>query len=457
MSLRTRLTVGVTVIVAAAVIGGAYASHYSTSRQLRAATDKFLVQRAERFKRGEPGGGGGDGGHPPDGGAPPQLSGGRGPVAEFDAVTQILSTTGTIVSTTGGPPLPVDAGDRALAAKEGAVRIRDVHVGGTHYRLLTAHQGTGGAAQIARSLTEPDDLLRVLRDRLVVIALAGIAFAAVIGWALARRTITPIMQLTATAERVAATEDLSTPISVSGSDEVGRLAASFNTMLAALATSREQQQRLVSDASHELRTPLTALRTNIEFLERATALPADERAALLGEARLELTELTALVTELVELAGDTRADEPIERVDLSEIADDVAARFRRRTGRVVTVASVDAATVDGRRAMIERAIANLVDNALKFSEASAPVEISVSGTRVEVADRGPGIAVEDRERVFDRFYRATPDRTLTGSGLGLSIVSQIAAAHEARASMHDRPGGGTIARLEFANGSTTIA
>jgi two-component system sensor histidine kinase MprB len=418
------------------------------------------VQRAERFKAGEPDGGGGGGGggartRPSDGGSPPQLSGGRGPVAEFDAVTQMLATDGSIVSTTGGPALPIDAADRALATKEGAIRLRDVHVGGVHYRMITVHQGSGGAVEIARSLTESDNLLGVLRDRLVVIALAGIGFAALVGWALSRRTTTPIMQLTATAERVAATEDLSTPIPVAGTDEVGRLAASFNTMLSALATSREQQQRLVADASHELRTPLTALRTNIEFLERADTLSPSERATLLAEARLELTELTALVVELVDLAGDTRADEPIGPVDLSEVANDVAARFRRRTGRDVTVAAVDAAIVDGRRAMIDRAISNLVDNALKFSVTPARVEIGVTRSRVEVADRGPGIAVEDRDRVFDRFYRAISDRSKPGSGLGLSIVSQIVAAHQGRASVHERPGGGTIARLEFLDGSTT--
>jgi two-component system sensor histidine kinase MprB len=232
-----------------------------------------------------------------------------------------------------------------------------------------------------------------------------------------------------------------------GTDEVGRLATSFNTMLSALATSREQQKRLVADASHELRTPLTALRTNIEFLERAGTLPAGEQAALLAEARLELTELTVLVSELVDLAGDARVDEPVTAVDLAEVAEDVATRFRRRTGRDVTVAASDAAVIDGRRAMIDRALSNLVDNALKFT--GQPVEIIVSGGRIDVADRGPGIGPDDRERVFDRFYRASSDRTKPGSGLGLSIVSQIAAAHGGRASMHERAGGGNIARLEL--------
>ena len=170
--------------------------------------------------------------------------------------------------------------------------------------------------QIAREVSETDDVLDVLRTRLVLIALAGIAFAALAAWLVMRRATRPIEQLTDTAERIAETQDLTTPIPVQGDDEVGRLAASFNTMLIALDTSREQQQRLVVDASHELRTPLTAVRTNIDFLGHATTLDAEQRAQLIAETRLELDELTNLVSEMVELATDVRSEEPVEPVAL---------------------------------------------------------------------------------------------------------------------------------------------
>ena len=237
-----------------------------------------------------------------------------------------------------------------------------------------------------------------------------------------------------------------------GDDEVGRLAASFNTMLIALDTSREQQQRLVVDASHELRTPLTAVRTNIDFLGHATTLDAEQRAQLIAETRLELDELTNLVSEMVELATDVRSQEPVEPVPLAEVADDVAARFRRRTGHEIVVDADGAGVVEGRRAMLDRAISNLVDNALKFSPDGAPVTVTVRDTTLEVADRGPGIAPEDRARVFDRFYRATSARTLPGSGLGLSIVSQIATLHGGTVALDARDGGGTIARLVLPTG-----
>ena len=214
----------------------------------------------------------------------------------------------------------------------------------------------------------------------MLIALAGIAFAALAAWLVMRRAIRPIEQLTDTAERIAETQDLATPIPVEGDDEVGRLAASFNTMLIALDTSREQQQRLVVDASHELRTPLTAVRTNIDFLGRATTLDAEQRAELIAETRLELDELTNLVSEMVELATDARTEEPVEQVELGDLVDDVATRFRRRTGIDINLDVTDAGVVDGRRAMLDRAVSNLLDNALKFSPPGAAVDVTVRGT-----------------------------------------------------------------------------
>jgi two-component system sensor histidine kinase MprB len=449
MTLRTRLTLAVAAIVAAAVVTGALASDLSTRRGLRAETDKFLLDRAERFAND---GGGPDLGRPerPGPGGPGGRDGGRPPLVEFDAVSQIINRQGVITSALADQPaLPIDAQDIALASSQAPPRLRHVRVGGIDYRMVTASLPAGGAVQIARSMEESEDILGVLRGRLVGIVLFGTALAALLGWLLARRTTAPIERLTGAAEHIATTQDLTTPIPVKGSDEVGRLAASFNSMLGALATSRHQQQRLVADASHELRTPLTAIRTNIEFLERASTLSEGERQALLHETTLELTELTTLVVELVELATDARNDEPVTEVDLAGVAEDVAARFRRRAGRQIVVDAADAAVVQARRSMLDRALSNLVDNALKFSDGLEPVHITVTGGRIEVADRGPGLSDQDRDRVFDRFYRADSARTRPGSGLGLSIVAQIATAHGGTAALHARDGGGTVARLEI--------
>jgi two-component system sensor histidine kinase MprB len=446
VSLRTRLTVIVAVIVAVAVVGGAWAAQLSAKQALRDETDKFLRDRAAGIVERPPGGNGGFGNAPTDN----DRDGNHHPYFEFDALQQIIDRNGNVTDTLPGQPsLPIDAQDRAIAAKQSASRYRDVTIDGEDYRMITVSLRNGGAVQIARQVSETDDVLDVLRNRLVLIALAGIALAALAAWLVMRRATRPIERLTETAEHIAATQDLTTPIPVRGDDEVGRLAASFNTMLIALDTSREQQQRLVVDASHELRTPLTAVRTNIDFLGHATTLGAEERAQLIAETRLELDELTNLVSEMVELATDVRSEEPVEPVALAEVVNDVTARFRRRTGKEILVDVEGAGTVEARRAMLDRAVSNLVDNALKFSPDGDAVTVTVRDGTIEVADRGPGIAAEDRERVFDRFYRATSARTLPGSGLGLSIVSQIAALHGGTVALDARDGGGTVARLSL--------
>ena len=448
MTLRDRVAVAVAVIVAFAIAAAALVSYQGTSSGLRQQVDAFLDARTDRFTQGDL-----------TLSQLEQLSSGdvsrRPRFAQFDAVTQVLDASGAIA---GGlpdePRLPVSSADVALATTGGPNRLRDVTVGDQHYRMMTVALSGGGAVEIARSLSETDTVLDQLRTRLFIIIGLGTALSALVAMLVARRTARPIEDLRDAAERVAASGELTDPIevAVSGGREVGQLAASFNTMLAALARARDEQSRLVADASHELRTPLTAVRTNIEFLERAPSLDEAERHALLVETRSELEELTDLVTEMVELATDTRTVEPVVDVELEDLVADVAERFRRRSGRAVAVEVRAPTRVRAQRGLIERAVTNLVDNALKFSDDADGVDIMVEDHAVEVADRGSGIAPEDEKKVFDRFYRADNARTRPGSGLGLSIVAQIADAHGATVTVRARPGGGTIARLELRPG-----
>jgi two-component system sensor histidine kinase MprB len=445
VTLRIRLAIAVAVIVAVAIAAAALLSYQGTSSGLRHQVDTFLDARAQRFTQGDL--------------TLEQLdlnaangSRVRTRFAEFDAVTQTLDRSGTVSSSvTGEPVLPVNAADVALAKSGGSSVRRDVSVAGQQYRMLTVALKGGGAVQIARNLGETDTVLGQLRTRLVVIIGIGTALAALVALLVARRTARPIEHLRDAAERVADSGDLTEPIDVAGTGgrEIGQLAVAFNTMLAALARARDEQSRLVADASHELRTPLTTVRTNIEFLERATTLNEAERHTLLAETRTELEELTDLVTEMVELATDTRTVEPVVDVDLADLAGDIAERFRRRSGRAVTVALGEPARVRAQRGLLERAVSNLVDNAIKFSAETDQVEITIDGTAIEVSDRGSGIAADDQEKVFDRFYRADNARTRPGSGLGLSIVAQIAEAHDATVTVRSRSGGGTIARFEL--------
>jgi two-component system sensor histidine kinase MprB len=302
--------------------------------------------------------------------------------------------------------------------------------------------------QIGRSLGETEDVLSSLRLRLLLLSLIGIAAAALLGWAFARRIVRPIERLRDTAERIARTQDLEAPIPATSGGEVGSLTTSFTTMVDALAVSKRQQQQLVTDASHELRTPLTSLRTNAELLDRPDALNPEQQQRAVHGIRLEVNELTDLVSELVELATDRADDEAPEPVPLQPLADDVAARARRRTGRDITVVTESVpASVLVRPHMVERALTNLVDNAAKYSPAA--IVIAVNGNRIEVRDEGPGIAPIDQPHVFDRFYRSAEARTEPGSGLGLSIVKQVVERHGGTVWAANREGGGAAVGFDL--------
>jgi len=283
-------------------------------------------------------------------------------------------------------------------------------------------------------------VLEGLRVRLGVIAVVVACLAALLGWLLMRRTTQPLEDLTAATERVTRTRDL-TPLDLDRSDEVGRLADSFDRMLGALALSRDQQQRLVQDAAHELRTPLTSLRANIELLDRVRSLPEDDLDALLGGLNDELAELTALFDELIQLASEADDASPAQDFDLAEVVDDAVERFRRRTGRQVTIVT-EPTPVRGNPTQLERAVTNLLGNADKFSPSGEPIDVALADRAVVVRDRGPGIANEDREHVFDRFYRSSAARSEPGSGLGLAIVRQIAEQHGGTVTVSEAPGGG---------------
>lgn len=452
MSLRIRLLLVVATTFAVVVVGCVYAAHVITRQELRSETDRFLEQRSR-----DPGiTGGFDNPGAPFPGNPEQVGGvvgneqpGSGPeLAQPDAIVQLLDAKGDVVrSIANQPAIPVDAQDKAIAAHGGTDRFRTVSVGGTDYRVLTTALPRGGAAQIARSIADTNNVLSSLDLRLLLIALAGTALAAGLAWLIARRIVRPIERLTLATEHIAQTQELEQHIEVDRRDEIGRLATSFNTMLAALGSSRAQQRRLVMDAGHELRTPLTALRTNIELLQRASSLDDAQRAELVDAAQVELSELGDLVTELVDLATDARAEEPVQHVDLGDLTEHVVERERRRGPRTITLTRTNAGTVDVRAAAIDRAIHNLVDNALKFSPDDTTVDVVVERGVVEVRDRGVGVADDERALVFDRFYRAVAARSRPGSGLGLAIVRQIAELHGGTVELLAREGGGTIARL----------
>ncbi|KOV59991.1 histidine kinase [Streptomyces sp. AS58] len=367
---------------------------------------------------------------------------------------QVLGPDGSVVDP-GSPGLPVTGADRDVAGAATAGRLvehRDVDVGDDVYRVATVGLGGGrGAVQVAQEFSDTEDLLRALQQRTLLLMAAVVVGAGLFGWWLARHITRRLVILTSAAEAVARTRRLGIDVPVTGRDEVGRLGRAFDRMLGRLAQSEEDQRRLVQDAGHELRTPLTSLRTNISLLRRIDELPPESRDELVADLTQEARELTDLVNELVDLAAGQSDTEPVQRIDLADLAEEVAGLSRRRSGRRIEVRASGHTTAEVRPGMLTRAISNLVENAAKFdSEGLAPIEIVVAGparpgtVRVEVLDRGPGVAAPDLTRVFDRFYRAADARSLPGSGLGLSIVREVALAHGGAPFAHRREGGGSV-------------
>jgi two-component system sensor histidine kinase MprB len=297
-----------------------------------------------------------------------------------------------------------------------------------------------GAVIVAQSLQSTDHALARIRFWIFLVGGIGIALAAALAAFVATAALRPIRRLTAAAETVAATGDLSERVDAHGEDELGRLARRFNGMLEALQESVGRQRRLVADASHELRTPLTAARTNVDLL-REGKLPADEQRRALDEASIELDALTSLVSDLVELARGEERKLRIEDIQLDELVEGVVERARSRAPHATFVMSLTPSKVSVDPVLLERAVSNLLDNAVKYSPEGAPIEVIVRDGEVVVADHGPGVAEEDVARIFDRFYRAAASRSKPGAGLGLAIVREAAEAHGGQATVESTPRG----------------
>jgi two-component system sensor histidine kinase MprB len=372
---------------------------------------------------------------------------------------QLVQDDGQVLRSNGtGPGLPVNASTRAVAAGKRGPFFSDATIAGTHVRVLTERATLGaGVWQVALPLTNVDSTLGQLELVLALVSLGGVALAAALGLLVSRAALVPVRRLTGAAERVAITQDLGHRIEAYGEDELGRLAGSFNTMLAALERSRLAHRQLVSDASHELRTPLTSVQANLDALALGERLPASERARVITAARAQLHELTMLVGDLVDLSKTALDEDEIEDVRLDLAAAGAVERARLHAPQCRFVLEDEPCLVRAVPAGLDRAIANLLDNAAKWGPPEGPVEVSVREGRIQVRDHGPGIAAEDLPRVFDRFYRAPAARGLPGAGLGLAIVRKVAETHGGTAHADNAPDGGARLMLELPPVTMTAA
>jgi two-component system sensor histidine kinase MprB len=332
---------------------------------------------------------------------------------------------------------------REVAAGKRDAFFTDVETAGHHLRVYTAPLNHGQAIEVARSLDEIDSNLSQLAVILALACVGGIVLGGGLGYLVSRGAVAPVERLRAAAERVATTRDLSRRIDAGGEDEIAALAASFNQMLEALEGSLDAQRQLVADASHELRTPLASIRTNIEVLAHTDLIDEAERRELLGEVVGQLQELTVLVGDLIDLARDADHEyEPTATVRLDLVATEVAERVRAREPTVEIKLDLEPSAVRAVESQVERAVANLLDNAVKWSPPGGEVEIRVADGELSVRDHGPGIDEDDLPHIFDRFYRSAHARGLPGSGLGLAIVRHVVANAGGTVSAASAPGGG---------------
>jgi two-component system sensor histidine kinase MprB len=440
VSFRLRVTLFIAAAVAVAAIGASVAMYLVVQDQLINQVDQNLQAATAGPIRG-PGG-------------PFRRSSGDQMVSNRPEVFgQIINASGTVVQGDGGYSIP------ALVTPE----VKEVAAGNAPEFRATATAGDGsrvriyvkpiqgGAIEVVQELVLVDAALAQTRLLLIAFAAGAILLATFLGALIGRAALAPVKRLTATVEEVTKTRDLSRRVAAQGRDELSRLGTSFDAMLGQLETSLRSQRQLVADASHELRTPLTSLRTNLELLERGQPTDPVERQQLLGDLVSQIERLTTLVGDLIEVARDEETPMPFEELQLDEVVHEVVDDVSFRYPKVRFNVNSSPSSIKGVKVRVARAVTNLLDNAAKYSPPGGTVDVSVANGEISVRDHGPGVAAEDATRVFDRFWRSNNARQLPGSGLGLSIVKDVAESHGGSVTL-ERPidgGGGARFRLRL--------
>ncbi len=445
-SLASRVTLLTTIAVGLSVAFLSAGVYVTARMQLQSQLDDSLLQRARSTA--------GAGLLDRDLNYPPWA------VGASDIQIYVL-TAGNVPQVQAGAALPIGVPELRVATGKQPQSVRTLIDDGIEYRVVAVPMQTDGRALIiAQSLEQQDQVLARLGGVSLVFGLLGVLGAGIAGWAVARSGLRPVRRLTSAVEQIAMTEDL-TPLPIEGDDEIARLASAFNQMLTSLDASRTRQRRLVTDAGHELRTPLTSLRTNVDLLTQAAHddrnLDPTARDELLTDIRAQIDELTTLIGDLTELARDEPLAPVVGPLDLSEIVDRSVTRVRRRAAGTTFDVLLHGWEVVGEAGSLERAVTNLLDNAAKWSPPGGTVTVRLLDGTLTVDDQGPGIAPADRQQVFDRFWRAAESRTMPGSGLGLSIVRQVAERHSGSVVATEAPGGGARLVLTLPGRATADA
>jgi two-component system, OmpR family, sensor kinase len=286
---------------------------------------------------------------------------------------------------------------------------------------------------------------------LVVSAIPALIAALLGSWLVAGMALAPLKRVAAAAEEIGRTRDFGRRLPRRRSrDEVGRLAASFNGMLTRLQDAFESQRRFVADASHELRTPLATIQGNAGLLTRGPAVGDEVSAAAAADIAAESARMGRLVDRMLTLArADSGLQLELTRVDLRLLVYEVCRQAAPAHPEVALGVSGVPAFVNADEDAFRQLMWILLDNAFRYARSRIDVQLFTEAgwARLVVLDDGPGVAAEDRERIFERFYRADSSRTGSHSGLGLSIAQWITSQHGGRITVGDAGAGGGAAFL----------
>ena len=375
-----------------------------------------------------------------------------GLTASIDATNGLLavvSAAGVVQQNPGQETsLPVGPDEIAVARLQTGSSSRTLELQGVVYRVVSVPLRVDDNQFYAVVYGRPMNALQATLGSLwIVLLVAGLlgvmATTAASLWT-ARAVLAPVRRLSQAVKAVTQTDELN-PIRIYGRDDLGELTQSFNTMLRSLQKSREQQRQLIADAGHELRTPLTSMRTNVELLladNQSGMLPAGARSEVLGDVAAQLGEFSALVGDLVALTRDDHLQRPHEPMDMADVVEAAIARAKRRGPGIDFDIELEPTPVMADASTLERAITNLLDNAVKFSPPEGTITIRLEAGALTIIDQGPGIDELDLPLIFDRFFRSDKARNTPGTGLGLSIVLHTTRAHGGSVKASNEPGAG---------------
>jgi signal transduction histidine kinase len=308
-------------------------------------------------------------------------------------------------------------------------------------------------------------VLRQARTILIWSAIGGALLVGAASFFIAGTAIDPIKRLNKAMNEIGS-DQLDRRIPTTRTDEVGKLAAAFNAMLARLQEAFARERQFIADASHELRTPLTVINANAQLLKRWGNDEPEVRAESLDAIITESEQLAGMVSGMLTLAkaasGDQVPQEPLllDRL-VSEVVTHARSRAERKSLLLETHLPESAPIVTGDESLLRQLLSNLIDNAIKFTE-SGRIDVTVTmhggNAIVEVADTGIGIEAATAERLFDRFFRsdASHSRIIEGTGLGLAIVRSIARIHGGSVTAAPRPGGGSVFRVVLPAAKATV-